>query len=68
MERVHTLEPKDWKDRLEFARAALHLGQWDLASLWLERTVQARPLEVRMWNEIALLFSEMENPAWAAHP
>jgi hypothetical protein len=68
MDRVHGLEPHDWKDRLAFAREALRLGQRDLASLWLERTVQARPKEERMWNELALLFAELQNPTWAAHP
>jgi hypothetical protein len=68
MDRVHGLEPTDWKDRLDFARAAFRGGQRELACLWLERTVKARPKEERMWNEIALLFAEMENPVWPAHP
>ena len=68
MDRAWTLDPKDWHDHLDFARAALRLGQQDLACLYLERTVKARPKEERVWSEIMLLFAEQQNPAWPAHP
>ena len=68
MDRIYLLDSKDWNDCLYFARAALLAGKKELASQWLERTVKARPKEERMWNEIALLFAEAENPAWLAHP
>ncbi len=67
MERVAPLD-KDWKDQLEFARQALRLGQRDLGLRWLERAAQIKPKEARLWNEVALILSEVENPTWPAHP
>lgn len=63
MEKAWTLDRQDWQNCVEFARACVRNGKKDLAAVWFERTVQARPKEERMWNEIALAFADGGVPA-----
>jgi Flp pilus assembly protein TadD len=63
MEKAWSLDPKDWQNCVEFGRACVRNGKKDLAATWFERTVQARPKEERMWNEIALAYADGGVPA-----
>jgi tetratricopeptide (TPR) repeat protein len=58
MEKAWKLDPKDWQNCVEFARAAVRNQRSDLAARWFAHTVEARPREERMWNEIALAFAD----------
>ena len=58
MKRAWILDPKDWQNCAEFTRAAVRNGKLDLAAEWAVHTVQAKPKEERMWNELALIYSD----------
>jgi len=63
MEKAWLLDKEDWQNCVEFGRACLRNGKKDLAALWFERTVAAKPKEERMWNEIALAYADGGVPA-----
>jgi len=63
MEKAWRLDPKDWQNTVEFARACVRTNKLDLASIWFDRTISARPKEERMWNEIALAYADKGTPA-----
>lgn len=58
MEKAWKLDPKDWQNCAAFARVALKARKAELGARWCARTVEARPKEERMWNELALAFAE----------
>ena len=63
MEKAYRLDVKDWQNACEFGRACVRNGKPELASLWFDRTVAAKPKEERMWNEIALAYADKGLPA-----
>lgn len=63
MDRAWNLDRKDWQNCVEFARACVRARRAELAATWFERTVQARPKEERMYNEIALALADAGTPA-----
>jgi Flp pilus assembly protein TadD len=58
MKRAWILDPKDWQNCAEFTRAAVRNGKLDLAAEWALHTVEAKPKEERMWNELALVYAD----------
>ena len=58
MKRAWTLDPKDWQNCGDFTRAAVRNGKLDLAAEWAMHTVEAKPKEERMWNELALIYAD----------
>ncbi len=58
MRRAWTLDPKDWQNCADFTRAAVRNGKLDLAAEWAVKTVEAKPKEERMWNELALVYAD----------
>jgi len=58
MKRAWILDPKDWQNCAEFTRAAVRNGKLDLAAEWAVHTVEAKPKEERMWNELALVYAD----------
>ncbi len=63
MEKAYALDPKDWQNACEFGRACLRKGMKDAAAIWFKRTIDAKPREERMWNEIALAYADNGFPA-----
>ena len=58
MKRAWILDPKDWQNCADFTRAAVRNGKLDLAAEWALHTVEAKPKEERMWNELALAYAD----------
>ncbi|MBL0211106.1 MAG: hypothetical protein IPQ13_09385 [Holophagaceae bacterium] len=58
MKRAWILDPKDWQNCAEFTRAAVRNGKLDLAAEWAMHTVEGKPKEERMWNELALIYAD----------
>ena len=58
MKRAWILDPKDWQNCGDFTRAAVRNGKLDLAAEWAMHTVEAKPKEERMWNELALVYAD----------
>lgn len=58
MKRAWILDPKDWQNCAAFTRAAVRNGKLDLAAEWAMHTVEAKPKEERMWNDLALAYAD----------
>ncbi len=58
MKRAWILDPGEWQYCSDFTRAAVRNGKLDLAAEWAMHTVEAKPKEERMWNELALVYAD----------
>jgi len=58
MKRSWILDPQDWQNCANFTRAAVRSGKFDLAAEWALHTIEAKPKEERMWNELALVYAD----------